>query len=638
MPLPVFDAALHHIGLGVDGANLKGFMLDGGYAKEVQRETTSGAPGEFGGQTDLVGQTPGQSRWTQDDFIGGMFAYQWGRDDAMFADSIGMMPSQQARSIISCPPMAQVTTGLTGVARSMFMVGGSIYVAAGNTIYRYQIGGGGLSSFAQGGTNTYTFAEYDSQDQKIWAGVHSPGDVSFISRLNTDLTLPSVDFILLCPANTAGWSFINGTIFNQFVVVQLGRRLFIGDPPKNSDAAINGKIKWRDVTRLPGRWKDSCAYNNTLYILVNDGSFKSHIFAFDGDTCVPICSFPFNFYAKCIIEYAGRMFVGGTGTDVNGGEHYAELYEVTGASVRLVRSFSPETRNNFLGGVAGEWPQSFDDLTVHEGLLWMGQKGKMMVAYDITSDGFFGAAAIQGDSSRNYSKLVSGRGRLWALTSGGAIDRIAQPADTVSAWNPTLVTSDFAYEIAMLKRWSEIVVMSRYGQIESLEYSVNGGSTWTALSVVTTQPTSGQVYFGTASLAAIAPSKIIRFRIKLTDTGDAGDAKTWHRELVSFTVSFTMSSETRKKAWGMTIVGAEIIEARDAEFDEDEIQAYIVTEIRDQLWSWMDAQTPLVLRDLNGTSYNVKLDGLREVMPVIGPNATGESEPEAHFSATFLEV
>lgn len=637
MALPTYNAAKHHVGLkAVGGATSYGFMLEGGYVKEIQREKTGGAP-DFGGQTDLIGQTPSLSRWTQDDFIGGMFAYNWGRDDAMFADCTNFMPAQQSRSLISCPPMVQVTTGLTGTHRSIFMVGGSIYVAAGGTLYRYQIGGG-VSSYTLPGTDIFTFAEYDSQDQMIWTGNHVPGSRPLIRRIKTDLTDPSVDNVMLGPNNTTGWSFMGGTIFNQFIVCQIGRRLFVGDPPKNEMASISSTIKWRNITRLPGRWKDSLAYNNTLYILINDGSFRSSIYAFDGDTVSPIVTFPFNFFAKCLIEYAGRIFVGGTGTDVNGGEHYAELYEVTGASTRLVRSFAPETRNTFLGGVAGEWPQSFDDLVVHEGLLWMCQKGKKMVVYDVTSDGFFGAAEIQGDSSRNYTKMVSGRGRIWCLTSGGAIDRIAQPADSPSTWYPTFVTSDFTHEIAMLKNWSEIQVMSRYGTVVSIEYSVNSGGTWTSLSPTNTS--SGHVHFSKASLAAITPSKIIRFRIKLTSTGDAGNAATWHRELVAFTVSFSMVNETKKRTWGITINGAREIETRDAVLAEATTQEYDVSEVRDQLWSWANAETNLTFRDLDGSDYTVKMEAFREMQPVIGPavTETSDTQNEAQYAMTLLEV
>jgi hypothetical protein len=272
----------------------------------------------------------------------------------------------------------------------------------------------------------------------------------------------------------------------------------------------------------------------------------------------------------------------------------------------------------------------------------MGQKGKRMVAYDVTSDSFYGASEIQSNNDLAFPKIIAGRGRLWAFgvdptddTKHG-IYRIAQPADGIASWKPTFVSSDFAYEIASLKTWSEIQVMSRYGSVSSIEYSVNSGETWTALSVVNTA--SGKVYFAKAALSAITPSKIIRFRIKLTDTGDAGTAVTYHRELVAFTVSFSMSSETQKKAWGITINGAEMIETRDALLDEGITQTYLPSEIRSQLWAWANAQTVLTLRDLDDDDYSVKIESFREIMPVIGPDVTGDTEPEAQYALTLLGV
>ena len=625
-------------------------MLDPGYVKEIQRDKTGGQS-EFGGQTDLIGQTPSLSRWTQDDFIGGMFAYQWGRDDAMFADCMNMMPSQQARSLISCPPMYlkqaidpdTQANWLTDIPKSMFMVAGSIYVQWSHAILRYEIGSGTQTWVNAGATAKYAQAEYDSNDQMIWAFINPVGAGAVqVFRYKTDLTDPAFDASYAGPSGIGTQSCFGGTIFNQYLVCQIGRKIYVGDPPDNPGPSSNGLVAWKKIGRLPGKWQDSLAWNNTLYILINDGSFTSRIYSFDGDTITPIVTFPFSFYAKTLTEYAGRIFVGGTGTDVNGGEHYAELYEVTGASTRLVRSFSPETRNYFLGGVVGEWPQSIDDLAVHEGLLWMGQKGKRMVAYDVTSDSFYGASEIQSNNDLTFPKIIAGRGRLWAFgidptdDAGHGVYRIAQPADSIAAWNPTFISSDFAYEIASLKTWSEIQVMSRYGSVSSIEYSVNSGETWTSLSITNTA--SGKVYFSKAALSAVTPSKIIRFRIKLTSTGDAGSAVTYHRELVAFTVSFSMSSETQKKAWGITINGSEMIETRDALLDEGITQTYLPSEIRSQLWAWANAQTVLTFRDLDDDDYQVKIEAFREMMPVIGPDATGDTEPEAQYALTLLGV
>lgn len=649
MALPVLNAAKHHIGLKATvAADFFGFMLEGAWVKEPQREAL-GAP-DFGGSTDLIGQAPSLARWTQDAFEGGMFAYEWGRDDAMFADCQGWMSQAQSRALLSCPPMfkkfaldSDSQAGwLSDQPKSMFMIAGSIYIVWGHAMARYEIDSGTLTWDAPPASSTFVFGEYESTDQVIWLICNTTisGDRPFLKRTKTDLTDPSFDSIMLGPEKTTNQKCFGGTIFNQKVVMQIGRKVFVGDPPDDHDPDVNGLVKWTKIGRLPGRWRDSIPYNELLYILVNDGSFKSNIFAFDGESLLPICTLPFNFYGKCIMEYAGRIYVGGTGTDVNGGEHYAELYEITGASVRLVRSFSPETRNAFLGGLAGEWPRSIDDMTVFEGMLWFCQKGKRMIAYDVTSDGFFGAAEIQSNTDLNFGKIISGRGRLWCYGIDDTDDlnhgiyRIAQPADAIGPWSAALVTSDFMYEPGVKKRWSEIQVMTRYGPVESIEYSVDSGATWTALSG-SSENASNKVYFYTASLAGVAPSKLIRFRIKVdTDTPDS--AVTYHRELVAITTSFSML-ETGKMAWSFTINASENIETLDASelsgaTSEATVQAYTPSEIRSQLWSWYTAKTPLTFRDLDGVDYTVALEHLREVRPVIAPGG------EAHFAMTLVQV
>jgi hypothetical protein len=622
MAVPTYNSSLHHIGLKALGdGTMLGFMIEN-YRMELQREGV-GAP-EFGGQTDLIGQAPSVSRWTQDDFVGGMFAYTWGMDDAMFSDCTGFIPMPQARSVQSCPPMFfkkaidpdTQSNYTTDLPKNMFMVGGSIYIVWDHTIARYQIDSDtltwGAGSLDGDGTQTIVNAYYDSNDQVIWAFTNdtSTDVLPTLLRIKTDLTAATVPEFA-GPAGTADQNATGFSIYHSDVVVAVGRKVYYGDMP--DDPASGDPITWTKVGRLQGKWVDSIPYNGMLYILVNDGSFQSMIVAFDGTDLLEICTLPFNFYAKTITEYAGRVYVGGAGTDVNGGEHYAELYEITGSSTRLVRSFSPETRNAFLGGLAGEWPRSFDDMTVFEGMLWLCQKGKKMIAYDITSDGFFGAAEIQNETDLNMAKVVSGRGRIWGYfldadeDANHGIYRIAQPADSVSSWNPTLVTSDFAFEPAQKKRWSAIRVMSRYGSCASIEYSINGGDTWTALTV-TVVTSYGKVFYSDASLAAVSPSEHIRFRFKLTSTGEAGDARTYHRELVAHTLSFSML-DTGKYGWGFTIIGADEIETRDAELDEDNTQVYDVSDVRTTLRGWVENKTALVFKDLDKTERNVQIAG-----------------------------
>lgn len=647
MAPPTYDATKHHIGLS-DGTNY-GFMLAGGYSMELQREGQGGR--EFGGNTDLIGQTPSLSRWTQEDFTGGAFGYLWGRDDAQFADCTGFMPDMQARNLVSCPPMylksAYDTDAQTGfvsdVPKSMLMVGGSIYVVFGHGVLRHQIVAGTNSWKAAGANVTYVSAQFDPNDQKIWIACNGAAQ-PFLERLGTDLSSPTYDSTYLSPSTLTAYSTYGMALWANKIIMQIGRMLYAGVPPIDIAPTVGKEITWTRVGRLPGRWRDHVEYNNMVYILQNDGasspSFRSYISAYDGDSILPIAVLPHSFMGKTITEYGGRIYIGGTGTDVNGGEHYAELYEMTGTSLRQVRTFSPETRRGLLS--SGDWPNTIDDLIVHEGLLWFCQKGKRMAVYDQTSDAFYGAAEIISNTDLNISRLTGGRGRLWGYGIDDTDDtkhgiyRIAQPADSLDGtWYPTLVTSDFAYEPGVKKRWSEIKVMSRYGQVSSIEYSLDAGTTWTGLteSYVTTY---APVYYCTAPLSAITPSEHIRFRIKLTSTGDSGGASTYHRELIAYTVTFAML-ETGKRVWQFTINNSEYIETLDAVLSEATVQNYDTSDVDDKLTGWATARTPLTFTDVNGDTASVQVTGFRKILPIVGPKPD-TTDPEAHYSLTLTEV
>lgn len=650
MAAPTYDAAKHHIGLQeLAGGTIFGFTLHGAYTKEFQREGI-GAP-DFGGATDLIGQAPSVSRWTQDDFVGGMYQWNWGRDDAMFADCKGFMPDPQGRSLISCPPMFlkhafdsdAKSNFVSDVPKNMFMVAGSIYVVFGHGILRYEIGTDtetwDVGLLDVDGTETFLSAEYDSNDQIIWAATRdtTAGVLPRLLRLKTDLTDPVVAGVA-GPPGTEGLIPTGFTMRDSNILLACGRKLFYGDPHDDPELTTTPVVVWTEVGRLPGKWADSIPYNGMTYILCNDGSYKSQICAYDGDGILPICTFPSSFYAKCMIEYAGRIFVGGTGTDVNGGELYAELYEVTGASVRSVRTFSPETRSTLLS--SGNWPNTINDLVVHEGLLWLCQRGSKMVVYDVTSDGFFGAAEIQSNTDLDFYKMVGGRGRIWAYGVDATDDtkhgiyRIAQPADSVSAWTPTFTTSDFYYEPGVKKRWSEIKVMHRYGTMTSIEYSKDSGASWTALTVVDSG--SGHVHYSTASLNAVAPSEHIRFRF----TFDSTSALTYHKELIAYTVSFAFL-DTGKRSWNLVINGSEEVEILSAELEEGTTEVQDVSAIALKLEGWMTAKTALKLTDVDHDAaevFNVHIVGFRKQLPIIGPSVSGTTYREALYSLTLLEV
>lgn len=655
MALNEYDDAIHHIGLGAKGGTLYGFQLDGGFTQELQREGV-GAP-DFGGSTDLLGQVPSLARWTQDDFIGGGFQWTWGKDDAMFADSLGFICDPQGRSLVSCPPMFHKfmfdpdtkANFVSAEPRHMFMVAGTIYVVFGHGILSYQIDTGADQwlnhtnhIIDSDGTETIRYAQYDPNDQLIWAATEDVVDdpLPRLLRIRTDFSAGTPDVAgVPGPAGTNGLRVGGMTMRDSNILVNYGRKLYMGDPIAGMDDLTTPNITWTEVGRLPGQWKDSQPYNGMTYILCSDGSFQSQIVAFDGDGLSPICTFPASFAGKCMIEYAGRIFVGGTGTDVNGGEAYAELYEVSGASVRCVRSFSPETRTSLLNN---GWPTTINDLVVHEGLLWFGQTGKRLMAYDVTSDGFFGGSEILGDAALDFQKLTSGRGRVWAYGVNGGDDtkcgiyRIAQPADagsiTSGDWNPVMVTSDFAYEPGMKKRWSELKVMHRYGAMAAIDYSTDSGESWSSVTISGSEA-DGQVYMTTGDLTDLDVSTHIRFRF----TFDSTDGLTYHKELVAFTVGFAIL-DTGKYAWSFVINASEEIETREAELDESETQTQDVSAIATQLRSWASNKTRLTFTDPDGEDYDVQMVGYRYTKPIVGPAIEGTTYGEAMHSITLQGV
>ena len=667
MALNTYDAAKHHIGLKIKGgATNYGFMLNGGYRMEMQREAIGAQ--DFGGSTDLIGQTASAARWTQDDFTGGQGQYSWAKDDAMFAECLNFMPDPQSRRLLSCPPMYLKRSFdpdlepnfQSNAALNIFVHGAGVFVVFSHGILRWDMGAGtgiwagddsgvpgnnGVAGFTvaqAGGAGLITYigaeyikaAEYDPSTDRI---VVLTSGGSFTKVWNIKYLNPTTMELKTNNFDTGGSNGIGRglSLFGRNILVQGGQDLWIGTVPEDANA-VSAELTWAKVGRLPGYWKDHCEYNGQIYIITNDGgespTFKARVSAYDGDSIVPVAQIPHSFMAKCITSYGGRIYIGGTGTDVNGGEHYGELYEMTGSSLRLVRTFSPETRRQLLS--TGDWPSSIDDMTIHEGLLWFCQKGSRMIAYDQSSDGFFGASEIISNADLNIQRLTSGRGRLWGwgvddtTDANHGIYRIAQPADSVTGWQPKIITSDFVYEPGVKKRWSEIKVMTRYGPVENIDYSLDSGNTWTALTV-TSVSTYTPVYWATAPLVGITPSENIRFRIRL-DIDTPNDAVTYVRELVAFTVSY-LFLDTGKRAWDLSIIGADIVETMDAEFSEQTTQAQDMSDMDAAFDDWAFNKQPLTYTDVDGTEYDVSMVGYTRSKPLIAPDIESNRSESMHI-------
>jgi hypothetical protein len=780
-----YDASLHDIGLGPSG-DQSGFIIVGPYSKSVQKQTLLNGR-EYGGDTDLIKPSPEYSRWTQDDFSGGMFSERFERDAAMFSVSVGFMPDQLSRSVVSCPPMVaaalyDITTESNPdsrtdsdmrTPRSIFCgeTEETVYVVFPHGILGWNQTDGQFTwaneSIAAG--QYYVSGGYDKNEQRIYVLVDDSGDeddntTPFFVRYKQNLTLAShhpriypVDESAAIETQLKGSRARGFALGNQQILCGFGLKLWALDPPDpiTDDAETP---TWTKIGRLPGKWIDSVSYNVMTYILCGSKEQETYLVAYDGFDIMPICEFPYNFRGKCIFNYAGRMYVGGMGTDINGDSWYAELHEITGSSARLVRTWKPMTFQT-----VRRYPHAIRDLIAAEGLMWWSQQGVMMMTYDVTTDAFFGSGEIQGGGAqtagyaelqthlvgafndllfrasasgasgdtitmeydcvldplelggyadnqvldsdtigtnivvtlatdadgyivslasevktaieadgaamalidppeypswndgtglvtvmaeRNFVggtaasgatdvqmwKLTHGRGSLvgWgdsATDSARGFYRIASTDDTVADYTCYLETSDFSVEPALSKRWKQIVIQSRWEALDQLEYSTNGGDTYTT--VATTNTNDGDMHYATADLSALALSKHIRFKFSF----DRGVDIETNVELMAYTVAFEfVDATTQKHHWNFTINASALIEARDGTTEEQAVDTF-----RSTLWSWADTKLSLVLTDFDGTNKTVIIKDIVENMPMVGPDIDSTNQPEAYFNLLLTE-
>ncbi len=659
MALPVYDSGRHHVGLGLDAANLKGFFIRG-YTKQRQRQT-DGVQQQFGGGRDDLG-SPGHSRWNQDSFVGGAFQYRVDPEDlARFSTSENLIPMMQGQGAISVPPMiaahafdplAGAYTGHLSVSapsyvepRSMFAVAGSIYLVFKHAIFRYQPDSDTLTSSVPNAPDLGEYlniaeAAYDQNEQLYWAliGPGATDTTSTLRRFRYDFTDPNVGPNFFAgPLEMEDMEARGMALWGPTgeIIVSIAQRLFTFLPPKkitNLTAVDEGK--WTDRGRLPGRWVDSLSFNNRLYVLCNEADGQTHLVCWDGIDVLPVCTFSFEFEGRALVDYGGRIFVVGRGTDVNGGDRYAELHEVTGASNRLVRTFQPEHYNDYAGNGT---PKNFKTVAVMDGLLWMPHQGQKIVAYDLTADAFWGASTFE-DADPNFTLHSMGRGRggLYAYGSVNGVNsetgfyRVALNTEAAPDYNSVLETSDFDVQPSRLKRWSELKLRTRNQTSATIEYSLDSGATWMALTVTTTS--DSDVNEHSVDLSGIATSKRIRFKFTLPQGTDTSYLVL---EILSFSMSFIFL-DTNKWAWGLTIINADRIETYNDQVDWSPDELYNVSELAAQVESWAGNSTALVFKDLDLTERKVQIIDIKESLPSIGPRHS--SNVEGFFTLTLQEV
>jgi hypothetical protein len=647
--LNVYDVLKHHIGLGIDAGDLKGLMLAGGYGKEMQREGLGGQ--DFGGSTDLIGQVPSLSRWTQDDFTGGGYQEDWTKDAAMFSRSTGLISETQSRALVSVPPLAfthafdvsaEPHAASPGLPVDVLRVNNLIFVAFLNGIFSYnitadtsswwQVPSGLIGIGGIGIEYEVTGMEWEPNERVLYvlcssSTTYSPNDTEpTIFRLKTDFSAASGNAGWACPTDSTNDKAYGFALSQGGIVLSISNMLYLGAVPKHPNTA-SGSVKWTKIGRLPGSWIDSCSYTGRTYILCGDTHGSTSLVAFDGTSVQPIATFPWNFDGTCITEYAGRLYIGGHGTNVSGDSDTAQLYEVTGASVRLVRSFGvPAARG------ADAVPTSITCLAVDEGLLWMNCKGHGLIAYDVTSDGLFGGSiyAPRGADFDVYA-LLGGYGRLWAWGHSDAsfatqdgLYRIAHTGDTIADYSAELVTSDFASRSP-----SRSASPSSASSPATSPAPPRSAPTAARAGRPSPEPPTTSTASTTSPPSTSPPSPP-------SSTGASRSAWTWEPTPPP-SASWSPTPATSPSSTPASAPGPSWSTApRTSRAATATTVAQDVPLTATTLWGWAQGQTKLVFKDLDGSTANVQIQGFKENQPVIGPNVAGR--PEAFYSLALIEV
>jgi len=647
--LAPFQEGVHHIGLGDvdDTGDLPGFLIAGGYTKGFRRIFQSDFNGIRYGQGEALVNVPGLSSWSQDDFSGGAYQYVWGKDPAMFAGSKNFLPYQFGRTVRSVPPLVEWLGGKRNASVEVPMLitayNGYLYALFQASVKRWDLSTGVSSSQAlssAGGQHRACFL----RDQGVI--FHAKDDV--VSAVPLDLWSGNLYVFGKPPSavgNITGLDANGGRLAIAYQDV-LWTALLKDDRTVAPDPNPPSKDFTR-IGRLPGRWAASAYTSGLLYILLSGPDTPTQLVAFDGTSILPITEFPYNFVGESMIVYGGRIYVGGSGRDIQtAAPRYAELYEITGASLRLVRTFAPERY-----GAGGTFAKSIPTMAVHEGLLFLSIEGVGLVTYDLTTDSFAGASTYQpADANAIVQRLTSGRDSLFAwvypfsgVPSTGAWFRPATGQESITNYYSELETSDFAASFDRLKAWKQLRVLLRNPTSAALlvQYSVDGGVNYTSAPTGVAS-TAGNYSLVTFDISGAPDSRMIRFRIQVPNQVDV----TEFRELVGYTATFRMldsdvvgTGEREKRSWVFTVGGFDRMEAADGTTVVQDLST-----MRSQLWEWSLERKKLNFRDIDGELVVVEIDDVKENQPVILPevaqsdNLTRGSSREAYFNLTLVEV
>jgi hypothetical protein len=719
MSVASFDKDRHHVGLGEDADDLFGLLIEGAYRRNLQPMPT---PQAFGGTTDYL-NNPVLARWTQEDFSGGSFNYQWGVDNKMFAYCTSMLPVLDAKTVRTVPPIvAESAKNDQSTILLSLVFGNTLVIVRPTVVQRYDLAArtwGADWAIPGSGTTPATTACYDRAEDNLYVWCNgkiqvlsletftppsknatctisnaTPAVVTLTAHglavddrvffsvsdggaLPTGLTAGVTYYVVAVPTadtlqvsdkkggaplgtTSAGsgtftawtkYAGATGTVPGRFEYVPpsdknvtsltglIPGKAFLGAiSDKNRLLTLQLPVdkgldaQWTDVTRVPGRYRAHVTFNGVTYLLLADGFNATSVISFDGSNLLPITDFPYNFEGKCITAYGGRVYVAGSGRDLSGIQSYPELYEITGSTLRLIRTFTPEARD---GGEVTPFANctTIRSIAVHEGLLHLGFDGYGLMAYDLVTDSLYGSSRFQDTGVANA--------QIWALITGNqtlnvwvdssvpgkrGLYRVAALGQDVDPYAGTLVTSDFGPQPEASKRWSTIHLVTRYGGVD-IEYSTDGGTTYT--NVAAEQTVEGSYIHTVADLTALPISKRIRFRFTFPRTSDSAS----YTELVAFTLGFLFLA-SGKKVWSFSVNGAERVQR--AEVETTEVQA--PSEIASKLVTWAEGRAPLIFRDLDGSLARVNITNFSDFKPVVGPLLDDRVSREGFYALTLTEV
>lgn len=446
--------------------------------------------------------------WSQRCFVGGMDATDFA-DDAMYDDGVGVDTSEHEKVTLT-RDLARGTgsnwaLGGTSIARKFFVWNGLLYCVTmpafgtASVVWKYD-------SSTDGWTSVKTFADLCARAVAIFDGK------LFIGGRKLDNSAPRLEY---ATGSLGSWTAITmpvgiGTAavdslaqFQQRLYVCVGVQVW----RMKDDETWDGNTVFYKVnsTSDSNGIAASAVHLGFLYLLSRNG----HIHRTDGNSTFDIWSWDGNLVGVSIRSFDGRLFIGTYEYDYTAAGGYGVLYQMSGSAVTQLKRWGVDGENTQLGS-----------LVVHDRKLFYGasnllgmRAGFGIAMYDPIEDAH-SIIASNGDTvtyargSAPYDAyavddVINYGGYLWASVRGhGAFKTpyryrdywrgvrkydISTAGGAPGAQNGGWMTSS-TYDAGtpgLRKLWRKLSIdylLPADTTYISVEYSLDGGTSWTLLS------------------------------------------------------------------------------------------------------------------------------------------------------------